>query len=94
MESSAGSHYLKRLSSNIPKLYAYSFFQMFLVIMPVIIPFWESRRLTLKEIFTLQGIFGGALIVFDAPAGYLADLFGRKKAMVIGIIISALGFQI
>jgi MFS family permease len=94
MESLTQAQYLKRLSGNIPKLYAYSFFQMFLVIMPVIIPFWESRGLTLKEIFTLQGIFGGALIVFDAPAGYLADLFGRKKAMVIGSIISALGFQI
>ncbi len=83
-----------RLERNFFKLYGYSFFQSFLIVIPVIVPFWQKKGLSLQEIFMLQGVFGFALILFDAPAGYLADLFGRKKTLVIGSIISALGFQI
>jgi MFS family permease len=79
---------------NISKLLAYAFFQMALVIMPIIVPFWQGEGLNLKEIFQLQGIFGFCLIAFDAPAGYVADLFGRKKTMVLGAIVVALGFQL
>ena len=61
---------------------------------PIIVPFWQAEGLTLKEIFMLQGIFGGSLIIFDAPAGYMADLFGRRRTLILGCIISALGFQI
>lgn len=84
----------KKLKANIPKLYTYSFFQMFLVIVPVIVPFWQLKGLSLQQIFTLQAVFGGALLLFDLPAGYIADLFGRKRTMVLGSIISALGFQL
>jgi MFS family permease len=83
----------RRIKSNIPKLYAFTFFQMFLVIIPVIVPFFQSKGLNLQQIFTLQGIFGGTLIIFDAPAGYLADVFGRQKTLLIGSIVSAIGFQ-
>ncbi len=66
----------------------------FLVCIPVIVPYWNSHGLTTSQIFILQGIFGAALIIFDLPAGYLADLFGRKKTMLIGSAISALGYMI
>jgi hypothetical protein len=83
-----------KIDKNIPKLYAFAFFQFFIVVMPILVPFWESKGLTLKEIFLLQGVFGGALVIFDTPAGYAADLFGRKKAMIIGGIITALSYQL
>lgn len=66
----------------------------FLICIPVIVPYWKSHGLTISQIFTLQGIFGAALIIFDLPAGYVADLFGRKKTMLFGSIISALGYMI
>ncbi len=81
-------------NKNIKLVYSYSFFMAFLVCIPVIVPYWKSYGLTISQIFTLQGIFGAALIVFDLPAGYIADLFGRKKTMLIGSIISALGYMI
>ncbi len=67
---------------------------MFLVAIPVVVPFWQSLGLSLQQIFTLQGVFGGTLILFDLPAGYIADLFGRKKTLVLGSLISAIGFQL
>lgn len=94
MGALANAQLISKLRANIWKVYVYAFFQCFLVIIPVIVPFWKAKGLTVKEIFLLQGIFGAVLILFDAPAGYLADLLGRKKALVIGSIISALGFQV
>lgn len=84
----------QKWQQNFIKLYGYSFFQMFLVAIPVIVPYWQGLGLSIKEVFLLQGVFGATLIVFDVPAGYFADLFGRKKSLVIGSLISAFGFQL
>lgn len=78
----------------LTKLYFYNFFQMFLVLIPVIVPFWEARGISLQQVFLLQGAFGASLILFDMPAGYIADLMGRRRVMVLGSVITALGFQI
>jgi len=83
-----------RIRANISKLYAFTFFQMFLVIIPVIVPYFQARGLNLQQVFTLQGIFGGALILCDAPAGYIADVVGRKKTMLIGSVVCAIGWQL
>src|SRR5580658_9586103 len=84
----------KRLRRNITKIYIYGFFLNFLVMIPILVPYWQSLGLNLRDIFLLQGVFGAALMLFDAPAGYGADLIGRKKVLVIGSVITALGFQI
>jgi MFS family permease len=83
----------KKLRDNLLKVYVYVFFQYFLVIIPVIVPYWQTKGLSLQDIFLLQGIFGAALLIFDVPAGYLGDYLGRKKIMVLGSIVSALAFQ-
>lgn len=85
---------IDRLKKNIFRLYGFAFFQSFLIVIPTIVPFWQNKGLSLTQIFILQGIFGGALIAFDVPAGYLADFFGRRKALILGSIISAISFQV
>ena len=84
----------KKLQNNLIKLNIYAFFLAFLVVIPVIVPFFQAKGLSLKDVFLLQGIFGMALIFFDLPAGYLADYLGRKKMMVRGSIISAIGYSV
>lgn len=84
----------KKLRTNLPKLYAFSFFQCFLVLIPVIVPYLQGKGLSLQDVFLLQGIFGATLIVSDAPAGYLADLFGRKLSLIVGSLVVALGYQV
>lgn len=84
----------KKLQNNLIKLNIYAFFLAFLVVIPVIVPFFQAKGLSLKDVFLLQGIFGMALIIFDVPAGYLADYLGRKKMMVLGSIISAIGYSV
>ena len=46
-----------QLRQNINRTLAFGFFQVFLVIMPVVVPFFESRGLTMQQIFLLQALF-------------------------------------
>lgn len=84
----------QKLYDNLLKLNLYAFFLAFLVVMPVIVPFFQAKGLSLSEVFSLQGIFGISLICFDLPAGYIADYLGRKKMMIIGSVITAIGYSI
>lgn len=83
-----------QIKKNIWKIYAYCFFLSFLLVMPILVPYWESHGLKISEIFLLQGIFGGALLLFDLPAGYLADLLGRRKIMIVGSAITASSYVV
>lgn len=74
---------LKKIQRNIPKVYALNFFMMFLVTIPIIVPYWKQFGLNLKEVYQLQAIFGLMMIILDVPAGYISDMFGRKKCLII-----------
>lgn len=82
----------RRLKRNIPVLYVFSFFWLALVIIPVIVPFFESKGLTLAQVFYLQAIFAFFVVLFEIPSGYVADMLGRKKALVAGSLFHGLGF--
>jgi len=68
------------------------FFTMFLVVVPVLVPFWQSLGLTMREILEIQAIFGLAVAVFEVPTGYLADIWSRKASVCIGYFIAGIGF--
>jgi MFS family permease len=82
-----------KLERNMPVLYGFSFFWLSMVIMPVIVPLFESRGLTLAQVFYLQAIFAGFVVLFEVPSGYIADVFGRKNALVAGSIFHGMGFS-
>jgi MFS family permease len=78
--------------NNANKLYLFSFFYMFLVILPVVVPFFIKLGLSMHEIYQLQAIFGLAVVIFEVPTGYLCDLWGRKRTLIVGSLFSGLGF--
>ncbi|MDA8793131.1 MFS transporter [Bacteriovoracaceae bacterium] len=78
--------------ANIKKIYLFSFFWMFLVIIPIIVPYFLSLGLDMKQIFQLQAIFGFTVAILEVPSGYLCDLWGRKKTICIGSFLSGIGF--
>ncbi|MCK5071811.1 MAG: MFS transporter [Bacteriovoracaceae bacterium] len=67
---------------------------MFLVLIPVIVPYFISLKLSMMEIFQLQAILGITVAIFEVPSGYLADLWGRKKTICLGAFFSGTGFSI
>lgn len=84
----------RQLEKNFQRILVLSFFQVFLVLMPIIVLFFESRGLTLPEIFLLQAWFAAVVLVMEAPSGYLADLLGRKRVIVAGTFFIAVGQSI
>lgn len=47
----------------------------------------------MKQIFELQAIFGISVAIFEVPSGYISDMIGRKKSLVIGSFLAAIGFS-
>lgn len=66
---------------------------MFLIIVPVIIPFFMSLGLTMSEIFFVQAMFGLSMAIFEVPSAYLGDMWGRKNTLILGSLISGLSFS-
>ncbi|MEI8028113.1 MAG: MFS transporter [Pseudomonadota bacterium] len=77
---------------NIRKLNAFSFFWMFLVVIPVIAPLFLSFGLSMQQFFKLQAIFGLSVALLELPTGYICDLWGRKLSILIGSFISGVAF--
>lgn len=82
----------QKLKRNIGVLYVFSFFWLAMVIIPVLVPFFESKGLTLAQVFYLQAIFAFFVVVFEVPSGYVADTMGRKNALVAGSLFHGIGF--
>jgi MFS family permease len=82
------------LARNIPLAAARSFFTMFLVVMPIIVPYWSSLGLSMQEIFELQALFGLSVALFEVPTGYVADLWSRKASLVLGGLIAGVCFSL
>jgi MFS family permease len=66
---------------------------MFLLVVPVLVPYWRSLGLTMHEVLELQALFGLAVVVFEVPTGYVADLWGRRYSVVLGGFLSGLSFS-
>ncbi len=60
--------------------------------MPIVVPFYESNGLSMKDIMILQAVYSIAIVVLEVPSGYLADVIGRKKTLIIGAVFGVFGF--
>ncbi|MBT3465339.1 MFS transporter [archaeon] len=77
---------------NITKLYLTKFFLSLHFIGAVLIPFFmEWGRLTYMQTMLLQSIFVISVTLFEVPTGAVADHYGRRISISIGIIVNILG---
>ena len=81
-----------RLKTNIQKIYGLKFFAMFLVLMPVIVPFFQSKGIGMSGVYLLQSVFAITIFLMEIPSGYISDLLGRKKTLVTASALKAIGF--
>lgn len=65
-----------------------------MIIMPIIVIFFQENGLTLKEVMILQGVYSLLVALMEIPSGYLADVFGRKHTLSLGAILAFIGFLI
>ncbi len=93
MKQSSNSFDKKGLSSNIWKIYASSFIVNFSFFVPIIILFWQANGLSFFQIMLLQAIFSVAVLLLEIPTGFFADVYGRKKTMILsGVFLGAGAF--
>ena len=83
-----------RLRTNVPKLSLLGASHMFLVVMPVIVPFYRAHDLSLRDIYVLQAIFSVSTLLLEVPSGYAADLLGRKRSLVLGSVFYGASFSV
>ena len=81
----------ERLRRNVGRTLTLGFFQVFLVIMPVAVPFFQSKGLTMQDVFVLQAVFAFLVLITEVPSGYVADLIGRKRCLVVGAVFAGIG---
>lgn len=78
-------------SRNIKTYYFYSTFSELLILGPIIVLFLIAKGLSFTEIMMLQSISSIAIVVFDVPTGGIADKIGRKKSILLGAALTAIG---
>jgi MFS family permease len=83
-----------QLQRNVRRTLAFGFFQVFLVIMPVVVPFFESRGLSMQQIFLLQALFAIVVVAMEIPSGYVADLLGRRRTLLVGSVFLGIGHSL
>ena len=81
----------RRLQRNIGRTLCLSFMQAFMLLIPVIVIFFESRGLALADFLLLQAWAAVLIMVLEVPSGYVADLLGRRGTMIAGGLLLGLG---
>jgi len=82
------------LHPNIPRLYIIKIAKWFMLYMPIVVLFYESNGLEMKDIMLLQAVYSIVIVILEIPSGYLADVWGRKRTLILGAIMGTAGFAI
>ncbi len=83
-----------KLQSNITKLYIIKIAKWFMLTMPILMLFYKDMGFSDEESFQLKAFYSIAIVLFEVPSGYFADVLGRRKTLIMGSILGTLGFLI
>ncbi|WP_282037903.1 MFS transporter [Saccharicrinis aurantiacus] len=84
----------QNISSNVNKLYIIKIAKWFMLTMPILMLFYKDMGFTDKQSFQLKAFYSIAIVIFEIPSGYVADVLGRRKTLIIGSILGCLGFLV
>ena len=82
----------QRINRNIPLLFLIKVCQWFMLYMPVVKLFYVENNLKDFDLFFLHAIYSAVIFLTEIPSGYIADVWGRKKSMQLGLFMGLLGF--
>jgi MFS family permease len=63
-----------------------------MVVIPVFVPLLQGYGLSMSQVLQAQALFALTIAFCEVPSGYIADLFGRRRAILIGSAFNAVGF--
>ena len=88
------THCERAFLANIQKIYWFGFFMMFLTIIPVLVPFWQQNGMSMKQVYLLPAIYSFSLVLLDVPTGYLSDIWGRRRTLILAGVFNGLSFSV
>lgn len=94
LEQSVDWQQRQALYRNFSKLYALGFFFGLHLVVPIFVPLLQGHGLSMSQIMQTQAIFALTVAALELPSGYMADLWGRKQALIIGSLVSTCGFLV
>ena len=80
------------MKRNIYALYLIKLSKWFSLVMPIIVLFYEKQGLGLQDIFILKSVYSIAAVTLEIPSGYLADVWGRRKCLLLGSFLFFFGY--
>lgn len=84
----------KTIGSNIWKLYLIKISKWFMLFMPYIVPFYQENGLDMHQIMVLQALYSVSIVVMEIPSGYFADVIGRRRTLILGVVLGTIGMGI
>ena len=73
-----------KLEDNINKMYLLKAVKWFMILMPIIVLFFEKHGLSLTQIMILQATYSFTVALFEIPSGFFADIYGRRLSLFFG----------
>lgn len=85
---------MKDIRKNLWKIYVYKLLGEFWLIVPILIPYYVSNHLSKTQIFSIQAAYALSILVLEIPSGYLADVIGRRRTLILGALFMPIGVGI
>ena len=76
---------------NIIALYLIKISKWFTLVMPIIVLFYTECGISVADVFILKSAYSIAMLALDIPAGYLADVWGRRRCLIVGCVACFIG---
>lgn len=83
---------MKNLEGNIYKLYWLKISKWFLLVMPIIVLFYQESGMDIQDVMVIQSIFSIAVVLMEVPSGYMGDVLGRRKSLIVGSVLVFVGY--
>lgn len=85
---------LERFPQNTIQLYLIKIAKWFNLIMPIVVLFYQDNGMSMSQIFILKSVYSIAMVATELPSGYMADVWGCRKTILLGAILGTLGMVI
>ena len=82
------------MNRNIKLLYGFSFFDQFMIVIAVWVPYLATQGIGMRQFMELQAVFAIVILCGEVPSGLLSDLWGRKKTLLLGATLKAVSFSL
>ena len=82
------------MNRNVKLLYAFAFFDPFMIVIAVWVPYLATQGITMRQFMELQAVFAIVILCCEVPTGLLSDLWGRKKTLLLGSTLKAASFSL